>query len=73
MYMIELASKYGLRVMIFRTDTNIVDEKHPSGGIADIWEYAEERAALKEYDAGMLRSDAEREAAADSLKHFNRM
>jgi hypothetical protein len=71
--MIELALKYGLRVMIFRTDTNIVDEKHPSGVIADIWEYAEERAALKEYDAGMLRRDAEREAAADSLRRFNRM
>lgn len=71
--MIQLAEKHGLRIMIFRTDTKTVDEKLPSGVIADIWEYAEERAALKEYEAGMLRRDAEREAATDSLRHFNQM
>lgn len=70
--MIDLAAKHGLRIMIFRTDTKMVDDRLPSGPIADIWEYAEERAALKEYDAGMSRRDAEREAAYAAFKHFGR-
>jgi|CABP01.1.fsa_nt_gi hypothetical protein len=70
--MIDLASKHGLRIMVFRTDTNLVDDRSPSGAIANIWEYAEERAALQEFDAGMSRSDSEREAASSALRHFGR-
>ena len=70
--MIDLAAKHGLRVMVFQTDTNTVSDRSPSGAIADIWEYAEERAAMKEYDAGMSRRDAESEAAVAALRYFGR-
>lgn len=70
--MIDLAAKYGLRIMVFRTDTNTVDDRSPSGYLINIWEYAEERAALKEYDAGIPRIEAEKEAAIAALHHFHR-
>jgi predicted Rossmann fold nucleotide-binding protein DprA/Smf involved in DNA uptake len=68
--MINLAMDYGLRIMIIRTDTNTIEQYLPSGVVADIWEFAEERAALKEYDGGLLRQDAEKEAAIASLEYF---
>ena len=68
--MIELASKLGLRITIVRTDTDSVQEFRPKGLLADIWEYAEERAALMEFDGGMSRSQAEREAGIEILRHF---
>lgn len=68
--MIDLATKHGLRIMVFRTDTKIIDDRPPAGAFVDIWEFLEERAAVKEYDAGMPRLDAEREALTDALRHF---
>jgi hypothetical protein len=70
--MLDLAAKHGLRIMIFRTGKNAVDERPPSGAIADIWEVAEERAAIKQFDAGMPRIDAEKEAAAAAPHQFRR-
>lgn len=70
--MINLALKHGLRVMVYRTDTGSVDEQPPNGEVANIWEYAEERAALKEYDGKLSRHNAEREAAIAALKRYSR-
>lgn len=63
--MIELALKRGLRVFVFRTDNEAVDDRSPTGILADIWEAAEERAALKEYSGGLPRLRAEREAGSE--------
>lgn len=60
--MIELALRRGLRVAVLRVDTGIMEDHRPSGRIADIWDSAEERAALIEHAGGATRRSAEREA-----------
>lgn len=62
--MIELAKTRGLRVLILRTDINVIEEYSASGYLANLWELAEERAAVKEFDANLPRPQAEREAGA---------
>ncbi|WP_226797712.1 hypothetical protein [Cupriavidus necator] len=65
--MVDVAKQRGLRIDLFRTDKRTAAEIEPSGDIAAVWEYAEERAALKEFSAGMDRVSAEREAGAETL------
>lgn len=65
--MIDMATSYGLRIAIFRTDKNIIEERLPSGRLADIWEFVEERAGMKQAD-GIPPRQAEREAGAMAIQ-----
>lgn len=66
--MIDVATSNGLRVAIFRTDTNTIEERPPAGQLAAVWEFVEERAAMKEFDTGLPRRQAEREAGAMAVQ-----
>lgn len=60
--MIELALRRGLRVAVLRADTGIMEDHRPPGRIADLWDIAEERAAVIEHAGGATRRLAERDA-----------
>ncbi|MEW8308185.1 MAG: SLOG family protein [Candidatus Thiodiazotropha endolucinida] len=60
--MIELASKYGLRICVYRVDTNMIETYEATDDVAHRWEELEERAAVLEYGSGLSREKAEREA-----------
>lgn len=60
--MIDLAQKYGLKIFVFRFDKGSTEQITPSGNISFLWEDAEERAAIIEYDEGVPKQDAERQA-----------
>lgn len=67
--MIELANQYNLRIAILHIDTDSYEEFLPKGPpLADIWEIAEERASVKEYEAHLPRLQAEKEAGSESRK-----
>lgn len=70
--MIQLAQRQGLRIAIYRTDLERMDHIAPTGQLADIWEFAEERAAMKEYAGGATRSQAEREAGVLAVQFLTR-
>lgn len=70
--MIELAQKQGLRVAILRTDSRSFEEITAMGVLAGIWEYAEERAAILEYEAGLSRKQAERQAGTVALQAYSK-
>jgi hypothetical protein len=63
--MIEEARALSLRIAIFRTDLRELVEVAPSGTLADLWADAEERAAHKQFMAGMERGAAERDAGRE--------
>lgn len=63
--MIDLAKAAGLRIYIVRTDIDGVKEISPSGHIADLWETAEESAAMRQFSGGLTAAHAEREAGRD--------
>lgn len=63
--MISLAKKQGLRISVFRTDTKTMEEHPATGGLENIWETVEEKASIKEHEAGMSRLQAEREAGKE--------
>jgi len=65
--MISQAKKRGLRVSVLRTDTREVEETPPAGELARVWEDADERAAIMQFDAGMSRRQAERAAGSEAL------
>jgi len=64
--MITLAQERGLRILVFKTDTQEVSDYAPFGHVADLWADAEERAAVKEYSSRMSRAQAEREAGYET-------
>jgi hypothetical protein len=66
--MIELAKTRGLRIFVYRTDLNQFDEYTASGDLEDLWELAEERASVKEFDANIPRLKAEREVGISILQ-----
>jgi hypothetical protein len=66
--MIELAKENGLRVFIFRTDVDMIEEYSASDYMGTLWDIAEERAAVKEFDANLPKHQAEREAGVE-IRH----
>jgi hypothetical protein len=66
--LLDVAETQGLRVSLFRTDTKTVDARSASGAIEALWEQAEERAAIRECDAGQQRREAERDAGAAAIQ-----
>lgn len=68
LHMIEFALARGLRVFVFRTDTNEVIDHRPRGEIGDLWDDAEERAASREFGGGMSRLSAERAAGREARR-----
>ena len=51
----------------FFEQINIAEERAASGLLADFWEFADERAGIKQYIAGLSRSEAEREAGGAGM------
>ena len=60
--MIDCASEKGLRIAIFRTDSNELFKISPRWTYENTWEFAEERAGILEYVEGLPREVAEKEA-----------
>ncbi|MCK0510242.1 SLOG family protein [Aromatoleum buckelii] len=58
--MIETAEQAGLRIFILRTDINGTKSVSATGRLEGQWEFAEERAAMMEFSAGIDRTVAER-------------
>jgi hypothetical protein len=67
--MIELAKQYGLRICIYRTVANMVENEQAAGALANRWAAAEERAGILQYEAGMSRASAEKAAGAEQAAH----
>lgn len=65
--MIDMAAKQGLRIFVFKTIDKTNEEYEPTGQFAAVWEYAEERAAIYEYCAGIPRKQAEQKAGLSAL------
>ena len=65
--MIDVARKKGLRVFVFRTDLRNVEDFAPTGSMRELWEAAEERAAIMEHDGAQPRRMAERLAGAAQM------
>lgn len=53
--MIDFAKKKGLMIFIHTFGSKNIETINPSGPIADMWEIAQERAAIYEYDGGFDR------------------
>lgn len=69
--MIGLAKKHGLRIEVMRTDLGRFDEIQPTGDLASLWEFVEERAAILEFGSAELpRREAEHRAAQISFDYF---
>lgn len=66
--MIDFAKERGLRISVFRIDTGTTEEHPPTGIIENLWETVEEKAAIKEHEAGISKLQAEREAGKDILR-----
>lgn len=66
--MIKLAQEKGLRVFILNIATGETIDIAPSGSLTFLWEEAEERAAVLEFNAGLTRSDAERRAGETAVQ-----
>lgn len=68
--MIEEASRRGLRIRIHRTDggDHLAAEINPSGVLGDLWDSAEERAAILEYQDGFPPPVAEWTAGARAAR-----
>ncbi len=60
--MIYLARLRGLNIFGVRTDTGETLVWPPRGEVADLWELAQERAAMMEFSGEMTREEAERTA-----------
>ncbi|MDH5727387.1 MAG: DUF2493 domain-containing protein [Gammaproteobacteria bacterium] len=68
--MIDSAKNCGLRIFIFDFKNNSLTHINPTKAIGQKWEQAEERAGIKEHDAGLMRSEAERLAGAAVAAEF---
>lgn len=66
--MISTARKLGLRVFVYRADDGAIMEHVPSGRLRDIWERAEERAAMKEFEGSSARTEAEKSAGTEAVQ-----
>jgi len=71
--MISLASERGLRISILRTDLGRIEELSPKGLLENLWEWAEEKAGILEYDARLSRAQAERDAGMMAVNSINSM
>lgn len=65
--MIETAEDAGLRIFVYRTDINWVRSVQATGELEGRWEFAEERAGMMEFSAGLERCEAERLAGLAAL------
>lgn len=66
--MIKAAKSKGLRIFVFRTDREKSVRYSAAGALGELWEAAEERAAMKEFGGGMSRLEAEKQAAKELLE-----
>ena len=65
--MIDNAIKYGLRVAVWKIDSQTLLEYPAKEEFQNLWDYAEERAAIKEFSAGLSKEEAEKEAAQEII------
>jgi hypothetical protein len=66
-HMIEIARKRGLRIFVYLFASQRLEHVEASEGIADLWEAATERAAMKQYAGDTDQRTSEREAGAEAL------
>lgn len=66
-HMIETAKKKGLRTFVFLLGSLRFEQSEAKGQIADLWEAAIERAAMKQFDGDTDERTSEREAGAEVL------
>lgn len=63
--MIEMAKELGLRVFVYLFELDRIVDVRASGKLADLWELADERAAMMEFSGTLMRAEAERRAGRE--------